>query len=114
VLLGLVVVGIGIGVDFAFYLYAHIGRHVRERYSIEDSFAQAVGTAGSAVIAAGLVLGGVTLIWLAAPSAFHASAGATLGLLFILAMAATVTLLPALAVVLDRLWPRKSHMKLTL
>lgn len=105
--LPILVLAVGIGVDYAFYFYNRLRVHLGRNFVMADAFAQAMEEAGSAVIVTGATIALGTLVWLLSPLSLQAEMGALLTVVFLANMIAAVTLLPALAVVMDQVFPRK-------
>lgn len=104
--LPLLVVGLGIGVDFAFYLYAHIDRPLRARFGMSDAFVQALEKSGVAVMMSGLLLGLAALLALLFPAWLPRSGAIALSLMFFTTSVASLVILPAISVVVELLFPR--------
>ncbi len=104
--LPILVLAVGIGVDYAFYFYNRLRSHLARHFTMGDAFSQAMEEAGAAVIVTGTTISLGTLVWLVSPLSLQAEMGALLAVVFMANMIVAVTLLPALAIVLDRFFPR--------
>jgi Predicted drug exporters of the RND superfamily len=89
-------IGLGVGIDYALFIVTRHRQHLHEGMSVEDAAGTAVATAGQAVLFAGttvvIAILGLFLVGLPAIS----SMGASVALVVSVAMAAAVTLLPGL------------------
>ncbi|CAA9242700.1 MAG: Integral membrane protein [uncultured Acidimicrobiales bacterium] len=89
-------VGLGVGIDYALFIVTRHRQHLHEGMSVEDSAGTANATAGQAVLFAGttvvIAILGLFLAGLPAISAM----GASVALVVAVAMLAAVTLLPGL------------------
>ncbi len=108
--LPILILAVGIGVDYAFYFYSRLRVHLAKHFDMVDAFSQAMEEAGAAVIVTGTTIALGTLMWLFSPLSLQAEMGALLAVVFLANMIVAVTLLPALAVVLDHLFPRRLAM----
>jgi len=112
--LPVLLLSVGIGVDYAFYFYNRLQVHLGNRYDMIDSFTQAMEEAGLAVVITGLTLAAGVLVWSLSALQFQADMGFLLAVMLVMNTLAAITVLPALAVALDRLVPRRSAMRFTL
>ena len=89
-------IGLGVGIDYALFIVTRHRQHLHEGMSVEDSAGTANATAGLAVLFAGttvvIAILGLFLAGLPAISAM----GVSVALVVIVAMAAALTLLPGL------------------
>jgi RND superfamily putative drug exporter len=89
-------VGLGVGIDYALFIVTRHRQNLHDGMSVEDSAATANATAGQAVLFAGttvvIAILGLFLAGLPAISAM----GVSVALVVVVAMAAAVTLLPGL------------------
>ena len=103
-------IGLGVGVDYALFVVSRYREELRRGLSATDAAAAAARTAGHSVLFSGatVAVGFLALFLVNAPF-LHTIA---LGGVFVVAgaVAASLTLLPALLVVLGRalMWPRRS------
>lgn len=105
--LPVMVLAVGIGVDYAFYIYSRLERHVADGYDAGTAYRQALLETGTAVAFTGLTLAIGVSTWAFSPLKFQADMGLLLSFMFGINMVMAVTVLPALAVVLDALVPRR-------
>jgi predicted RND superfamily exporter protein len=95
--LPVVALGVGVGVDYAVYIYSKLGHYIEEGESIEDAFIHAMHTTGRPVIFTGVVLGVGVCTWIFAPLKFQADMGIMLTFMFVVNMLAAIIVMPALA-----------------
>ncbi len=105
--LPVLVLGTGIGVDYAFYLYSQIKYYQREGLTIADAYEGALLSTGMAVVYTALMLSVGVATWVLSPLKFQADMGALLAFMFLMNMIAAVVGLPAFAAVLERIAPPK-------
>lgn len=105
--LPVLVLGTGIGVDYAFYLYSQIRYYQHEGLSIADAYEGALLSTGMAVVYTALMLSVGVATWVLSPLKFQADMGALLAFMFLMNMVAAIVGLPAFASVLERLAPPK-------
>jgi uncharacterized protein len=104
--LPVLVVAVGIGVDYAFYIYARLMVYLRDGADIAEAYVAALRETGMAVMFTGLTLAGGVSTWAFSGLKFQADMGLMLAVLFLANMIGAVTLLPALASLLDAVIPR--------
>jgi RND superfamily putative drug exporter len=91
-----VMVGLGVGIDYALFIVTRHREHLHAGMSVEDSAGTANATAGQAVLFAGsTVVIAILGLFLAGLPAL-ASMGVSVALVVVVAMVAAVTLLPGL------------------
>jgi uncharacterized protein len=100
------VVAVGIGVDYAFYIYARLMVYLRDGADMAEAYIAALRETGMAVMFTGITLAGGAASWSFSGLKFQADMGLLLALLFLVNMIGAVTLLPALASLLDAAVPR--------
>ena len=91
-----VLIGLGVGVDYALFIVTRHRSGVRAGSSIEDAAVNAVGTAGRAVFFAGLTVAMALLGQFAVGISFLYGAAAAATATVLLTVLASLTLLPAL------------------
>ncbi|MBI1238110.1 MAG: MMPL family transporter [Alphaproteobacteria bacterium] len=106
--LPVIVLVVGIGIDYAYYIYNRLQYHLSEGLDITKSYQNTVLETGNGVFftAVNFAIGVST--WSFSPLKFQADMGLLLTFMFMTNMVMALTALPALAVVLDTLIPRKS------
>jgi len=105
--LPVLVVAVGIGVDYAFYIYARLMVYLRDGADMAEAYVAALRETGMAVMFTGITLAGGVSTWAFSGLKFQADMGLMLAVLFLANMIGAVTLLPALASLIDSLVPRK-------
>jgi hypothetical protein len=105
--LPVMVLAVGIGVDYAFYIYNRLQTYLKEGLNITEAFQNTFANTGAAVIFTALTLAIGVSTWSFSALKFQADMGMLLTFMFIVNMLCAMTTLPALAVVLDKLFPRK-------
>jgi len=105
--LPVLVLAVGIGVDYAFYIYNRLQFRLEEGMSIEDAFPQVMQETGMAVVFTGLTLAIGVASWAFSALKFQADMGLLLSFMFLVNMIGAVTLLPSLAWLLERVVPRR-------
>ena len=102
--LPVMVLAVGIGVDYALYIYNRLQMHMADGDPIFTAMERALEFEGMATIFTALTLAIGVGIW--SFSALKFQADMLLAFMFIVNLVMTFTALPALAVVLERLFPR--------
>jgi predicted RND superfamily exporter protein len=105
------VLAVGLGVDYAFYIYNRLQLHLSEGLDITASYQKALNETGIAVIFTAITLAIGVSTWSFSALKFQADMGLLLTFMFMINMVMAVTLLPALAVVLDVLIPRRGKVR---
>jgi uncharacterized protein len=98
--------GVGIGVDYAIYIYSRMEEYLKAGYSLYDSYYQALRLTGTAVMFTALTLAVGVGTWFFSELQFQADMGILLAFFFVMNMVGAVVLLPAL---LRWLMPAKSR-----
>jgi len=106
--LPVMVLAVGIGVDYAFYIYNRLQLHLSQGLDITESYQQTLLETGNAVIFTAITLAVGVSTWALSPLKFQADMGLLLTMMFVMNMIMAVTALPAFAVVLDLIVPRRS------
>jgi uncharacterized protein len=101
------VLAVGLGVDYAFYIYNRLQRHLAAGVEITTAYKQALFETGNAVIFTAITLAIGVATWSFSALKFQADMGLLLAFMFMINMVMAVTLLPALAVVIDLVIPRR-------
>jgi predicted RND superfamily exporter protein len=105
--LPVLVLGTGIGVDYAFYLYSQIRYYQKEGLGITDAYEGALLSTGMAVVYTAIMLAIGVGTWVLSPLKFQADMGALLAFMFLMNMVAAILGLPAFATTLERIAPRR-------
>ena len=107
--LPVMVLAVGIGVDYAFYIYNRLQVHLNEGLDITQAFEETFKNTGAAVVFTALTLAIGVSTWSFSALKFQADMGSLLTFMFFINMICAMTTLPALAVVLDKMFPRKKN-----
>lgn len=105
--LPVMVLAVGIGVDYAFYIYNRVQFHLSQGQNITDSYKAALLETGMATFFTALTLAVGVSTWAFSALKFQADMGLLLTFMFMVNMIMAITLLPSLAVILDTLIPRR-------
>jgi uncharacterized protein len=105
--LPVLILSVGIGVDYGLYLYERIEHHLREGLAMDDAFILSMREEGTAVVYTALTLALGVGSWAFSALKFQADMGWLLGFLVLVNALGAVTALPAMAVVLDKVLPRR-------
>jgi hypothetical protein len=109
--LPVMVLAVGIGVDYAFYIYNRLQLHLANGLTIVPAFKWALLETGNATIFTALTLSVGVATWAFSDLKFQADMGLLLAFMFMSNMVVAITLLPALAVVIDTLVPRRGPVR---
>jgi hypothetical protein len=105
--LPVMVLAVGIGVDYAFYIYNRLQTYLADGMPIESAFKNALLETGNATVFTAITLSVGVATWAFSELKFQADMGLLLAFMFMINMLMAITLLPALAVVIDALVPRR-------
>ncbi len=105
--LPVMVLAVGIGVDYAFYIYNRLQLHLAQGANIAVAFRQALMETGNATVFTAITLSVGVATWSFSELKFQADMGMLLTFMFMVNMLMAITLLPAIAVTLDVLIPRR-------
>ena len=111
--LPVMVLAVGIGVDYAFYIYNRLQFHLAAGLDIQKAYRQTLMETGVAVIFTAVTLAVGVSTWVFSDLKFQADMGALLTFMFLINMIGAITTLPALAVLLDIVIPRRGPVKAT-
>jgi predicted RND superfamily exporter protein len=95
--LPVVVLGVGVGVDYGIYIYSRLSGFLAEGLSLEEAYARTLAMTGKAVLFTGITLAIGVSTWIFSALKFQADMGILLTFMFLLNMVGAVLLLPALA-----------------
>ena len=109
--LPVMVLAVGLGVDYAFYIYNRIQFHLSEGFDITQSYRQTLEETGMAVVFTAVTMAIGVSTWAFSGLKFQADMGLLLTFMFMTNMLMTITALPCLAVVMDMVIPRRSQVK---
>ncbi|MES2490554.1 MAG: efflux RND transporter permease subunit, partial [Pseudomonadota bacterium] len=109
--LPVMVLSVGVGVDYAFYIYNRLQQHLAAGEDIVSSFEHALKETGIATVFTALTLSVGVATWSFSALKFQADMGKLLTFMFMVNMIMAITALPAFAVVLERLFPRRGPVR---
>lgn len=109
--LPVMVLATGIGVDYAFYIYNRLLIHLSRGQAMKPALEGALREVGIATIFTAITLSVGVATWSFSDLKFQADMGILLTFMFMVNMVMAITVLPAFAVKLDSLFPRKGPVK---
>jgi uncharacterized protein len=109
--LPVMVLAVGIGVDYAFYIYNRLQLHLANGQTIVKAVEHAMLEVGVATIFTAITLAIGVATWSFSALKFQADMGKLLAFMFIVNLVMAMTALPALAVVLERVFPRRKPVR---
>ena len=109
--LPVMVLAVGIGVDYAFYIYNRLQIHLAGGQPIVKALEHSILEVGMATIFTAITLAIGVATWSFSALKFQADMGKLLAFMFIVNLIMAMTALPALAVVLERLFPRRGPVR---
>ncbi|MBI1238111.1 MAG: MMPL family transporter [Alphaproteobacteria bacterium] len=109
--LPVMVLAVGIGVDYAFYIYNRVQYHLSEGEDITASYKHAMLETGMAVVFTAITFAIGVSTWSFSPLKFQADMGMLLTFMFLANMMMAITILPGWAVTLDTLIPRRNKVR---
>lgn len=110
--LPVMVLAVGIGVDYAFYIYNRLQLHLAHGQPMVKAVEHAILEVGVATIFTAITLAVGVATWSFSALKFQADMGQLLAFMFMVNMVMAMTVLPAFAVWLDRVFPRRSPVRL--
>lgn len=105
--LPVMVLAVGIGVDYAFYIYNRLQLHLGQGFAIYEAMEKALAFEAMATIFTAITLSAGVVTWAFSPLKFQADMGKLLAFMFLVNLVMAMTALPALAMVLEMIFPRK-------
>ena len=111
--LPVMVLAVGIGVDYAFYIYNRLLMHMAAGQTIVKAIEHAILEVGTATIFTAITLAVGVATWSFSQLKFQADMGKLLAFMFMVNMVMAMTALPAMAVWLERLFPRRKPVRTT-
>ncbi|MCX4176983.1 MULTISPECIES: efflux RND transporter permease subunit [Paraburkholderia] len=105
--LPVMVLAVGIGVDYAFYIYNRLQLHLAGGEPIVKALEHSMMEVGMATIFTAITLAIGVATWSFSELKFQADMGKLLSFMFLVNLIMAMTALPALAVVLDIIFPRR-------
>lgn len=109
--LPVMVLAVGIGVDYAFYIYNRLQMHMAHGQTIVKALEHSILEVGTATIFTAVTLAIGVATWSFSALKFQADMGKLLAFMFMVNMIMAMTALPALAVWLERLFPRRGPVR---
>jgi len=109
--LPVMVLAVGIGVDYAFYIYNRLQYHLAHGQPIVKAVEHAIMEVGMATIFTAITLAIGVATWSFSALKFQADMGKLLAFMFVVNLVMAMTALPALAVWMDKIFPRRSPVK---
>ena len=109
--LPVMVLAVGIGVDYAFYIYNRLQAHLAKGLNMVQALENSILEVGMATIFTAVTLAAGVATWAFSDLKFQADMGKLLAFMFLINLVMAMTTLPALAEFLDQLFPRKSAVK---
>ncbi len=105
--LPVLILSVGIGVDYGLYLYERIETHLAEGLTMDNAFILSMREEGAAVVYTALTLAIGVVMWAFSGLKFQADMGWLLSFLVLANAFFAITVMPALAVILEVLIPRR-------
>jgi hypothetical protein len=105
--LPVIVLVVGLGIDYAYYIYNRLQYHLSRGANISEAYSEAVLETGNGVFFTALNFAIGVSTWSFSPLKFQADMGLLMTFMFMVNMVMALTALPGLAVVIDTLIPRK-------
>ncbi|KXB29848.1 RND transporter [Dechloromonas denitrificans] len=109
--LPVMVLAVGIGVDYAFYIYNRLQMHMAHGENIVKALEHSILEVGTATIFTAITLAIGVATWAFSDLKFQADMGKLLAFMFMVNMVMAMTALPAFAVWLEKLFPRKTPVR---
>ncbi|OWJ89996.1 RND transporter [Pseudomonas sp. A46] len=110
--LPVMVLAVGIGVDYAFYIYNRLQLHQANGQPIVKAVEHALLEVGVATIFTAITLAIGVATWAFSELKFQADMGKLLAFMFMVNMVMAMTVLPAFAVWLEQVFPRKRPVRM--
>ena len=105
--LPVMVLAVGVGVDYAFYIYNRVQFHLSQGLNITAAYQSALLETGMATFFTAITLAVGVSTWAFSALKFQADMGLLLTFMFMVNMIMAITLLPSIAVLLDTVLPRR-------
>jgi uncharacterized protein len=109
--LPVMVLAVGIGVDYAFYIYNRLQLHLANGQNIVKALEHSILEVGSATIFTAITLAIGVATWSFSALKFQSDMGKLLAFMFMVNMVMAMTVLPAFAVWLEKLIPRRGPVR---
>jgi predicted RND superfamily exporter protein len=109
--LPVMVLAVGIGVDYAFYIYNRLQSHLAAGENIVIALEGSILEVGMATIFTAITLAIGVATWSFSELKFQADMGNLLAFMFMVNLVMAMTVLPALAVLMERVLPRRKPIR---
>jgi predicted RND superfamily exporter protein len=109
--LPVMVLATGIGVDYAFYIYNRLLIHLSRGEHMRSALEGALREVGIATVFTAITLSVGVATWALSDLKFQADMGILLTFMFMVNMVMAITVLPAFAVTLDAIFPRRGPVR---
>lgn len=106
--LPVIVLVVGVGVDYAYYIYNRLQYHLSRGVNITEAYQETILETGNGVFFTALNFALGVSTWSFSPLKFQADMGILMTFMFLTNMIMALTALPGIAVVIDTLLPRKT------
>jgi predicted RND superfamily exporter protein len=110
--LPVMVLAVGVGVDYAFYIYNRLQMHLAQGEPIAKALEASIQEVGIATIFTAITLAIGVATWSFSELKFQADMGKLLAFMFVVNLVMAMTALPALAVVLETIFPRRQPVRM--
>lgn len=95
--LPVIALGVGIGVDYGIYILSTMSQKLKEGFSCQDAYLEALKERGSAVLFTGITLAVGVSTWVFSSLKFQMDMGILLTFMFVVNMLGAILVLPAIA-----------------
>jgi predicted RND superfamily exporter protein len=109
--LPVMVLAVGIGVDYSFYIYNRLQMHLALGVNIVKAVENSILEVGMATIFTAITLAIGVATWSFSALKFQADMGKLLAFMFIVNLVMALTALPAVAVLLEKVFPRRGPVR---
>lgn len=109
--LPVMVLAVGIGVDYAFYIYNRLQSHLAAGHDIVKALEFSILEVGMATIFTAITLAIGVATWAFSELKFQADMGKLLAFMFMVNLVMAMTALPAFAVLLEKVFPRRGPVR---
>ncbi|TFE37939.1 RND family transporter [Paraburkholderia dipogonis] len=109
--LPVMVLAVGIGVDYAFYIYNRLQLHLAAGDDIVTAVESSILEVGVATVFTALTLAAGVITWSFSSLKFQADMGQLMAFMFVVNAGMAMTVLPALVVTLERMFPRRKPVR---
>lgn len=110
--LPVMVLAVGVGVDYAFYIYNRLQSHLAAGHDIVKALEFSILEVGMATIFTAITLAIGVATWAFSELKFQADMGKLLAFMFMVNLVMALTALPAFAVLMEKIFPRRGPVKM--